>query len=210
MAVCETGRRALEQVRASAPDLVLLDVLLPEINGYSVCRAIRSESEVPVILLTARSTEEDKLHGLRLGADDYVTKPFSPREVVARVRAVLRRRREPGALLPSGELRCGRLVLDRARHEVRRGGRALPVTPTEFRLLETFLGAPNRAFARSELAERAFAPDSGTLDRTVDAHVMKLRRKLAAGKKASPEGRIETVFGVGYRFVTDESEDREG
>jgi DNA-binding response OmpR family regulator len=208
--VCETGRKALEETRASEPDLVLLDVLLPEVNGFSVCRALRAESEIPVILLTARSTEDDKLHGLGLGADDYVTKPFSPREVVARVRAVLRRKIGPGKLAGAGELRSGPLVLDRERHEVRREGRVVAVTPTEFRLLEVFLKAPNRAFSRSELADRAFNPESATLDRTVDAHVMKLRRKIRASAKASLRGgRIETVFGLGYKFVPDESEDEE-
>ncbi len=108
----ETGKRALEEARSSAPDLVLLDVLMPEVNGFSVCRALRAESDVPIILLTARSTEGDKLHGLNLGADDYVTKPFSPREVVARVRAVLRRRGLPKAAAPAGPLRSGALVLD--------------------------------------------------------------------------------------------------
>ena len=202
--VCETGRRALEEIRVSAPDLVLLDVMLPEVNGFSVCRAIRSESAVPVILLTARSTEKDKLHGLSLGADDYVTKPFSPRELVARVRAVLRRSAaQPGETRDGRPLRCGTLVLDPVRHEVRRGGHAVPVTPAEFRLLEVFLRAPGRTFSRSELLERAFGSESGTLDRTIDAHVMKLRRKLAAGAAG---GQIVTVFGVGYKIVAGESE----
>jgi DNA-binding response OmpR family regulator len=210
VAVCETGRRALEEARSGAPDLVILDVLLPEVNGFSVCRALRSESSVPVILVTARSTEKDKLHGLSLGADDYVTKPFSPREVVARVRAVLRRRRiEAEGDAGAKEVRSGSLVLDRVRHEVHRGARLVPVTPTEFRLLEVFLGSPNRAFSRSELADRAFDPESGALERTVDVHVMKLRRKLEKGPPTRPGGGIATVFGLGYKFIPEGSRGEE-
>ena len=199
--VCATGREALEQSRRTEFDLALLDVLMPEADGFTVCRALRSESDIPVILLTARSTEDDKLHGLKLGADDYVTKPFSPREVVARVKAVLRRR-APASAAESGRLlQAGALVVDPMRHSVSLDGRALAVTATEFRLLLAFARFPGRAFTRSELAEAVFGHDSDTLDRTIDAHVMKIRRKMSA--IGSDSTAIETVFGVGYRWGGD-------
>lgn len=192
--VCATGLQALEKSREADFDLALLDVLMPEVNGFTVCRALRAESDIPVILLTARSTEDDKLHGLGLGADDYVTKPFSPREVVARVRAVLRRR--------TGEsgrpLRVGALVVDPRRHDVSLAGQMLAVTATEFRLLEAFARFPGRAFTRADLAEAVFGNDSDTLDRTIDVHVMKIRKKMSAIEGACP--RIETVFGIGYKL----------
>jgi DNA-binding response OmpR family regulator len=198
---CATGREALEKSRESDFDLALLDVLMPEVNGFTVCRALRSESDIPIILLTARSTEDDKLHGLKLGADDYVTKPFSPREVVARVKAVLRRHGPSLARQSGRQLRVGALVVDPVRHAVSLGGRALAVTATEFRLLEAFARFPGRAFTRAELAEAVFGHDSGTLDRTIDAHVMKIRKKMSAIGGTSTE--IETIFGVGYRLGGD-------
>jgi DNA-binding response OmpR family regulator len=197
------GRSALDLARSHAPDLIVLDLMLPLVSGLDVCRMLRSESGTPVIILTARSTEEDKLIGLDLGADDYVTKPFSPREVVARVRAVLRRTGEkvgPGEASPREEqLRSGDLVIDLVNRGVTVGGRVISLTPTEFRLLETLMGAPARTFTRSELVERAFGWDYDGLDRTVDAHIMNLRKKLDAGRgQPSP---ISTVFGVGYRLA---------
>jgi DNA-binding response OmpR family regulator len=198
---CSTGRQALLKSREGEFDLAVLDVLMPEVNGFAVCRALRAESDIPVILLTARSTEHDKLHGLGLGADDYVTKPFSPREVVARVKAVLRRRAPAAGGEPGRTLRVGTLVVDPRRHAVSLDGRAIAVTSTEFRLLEVFARFPGRAFTRAELAEAVFGNDSDTLDRTIDAHVMKIRRKMSAIEGASP--RIETVFGVGYRLGDD-------
>jgi DNA-binding response OmpR family regulator len=199
--VCGTGRQALAKAREGEFDLALLDVLMPEVNGFAVCRALRAESDIPVILLTARTTEDDKLHGLGLGADDYVTKPFSPREVVARVKAVLRRRAP--ALGAGRALRTGTLVVDPRRHAVSLDGRELAVTATEFRLLEAFARFPGRAFTRAELAEAVFGHDSDTLDRTIDAHVMKVRKKMSAIESVCP--RIETVFGVGYRLGGDAS-----
>jgi DNA-binding response OmpR family regulator len=195
---CATGRQALLKAREGEFDLAVLDVLMPEVNGFAVCRALRAESDIPVILLTARSTEDDKLHGLNLGADDYVTKPFSPREVVARVRAVLRRRAPAPGGEPGRSLRVGTLVVDSRRHAVSLDGLALAVTATEFRLLKAFARFPGRAFTREELAEAVFGNDSDTLDRTIDAHVMKIRKKMSAIEGASL--RIETVFGVGYRL----------
>ncbi|HEY0556941.1 MAG TPA: response regulator transcription factor [Thermoanaerobaculia bacterium] len=185
--------------------MVVLDVMLPGIDGLAVCRALRAESEVPVILLTARTTEEDRLRGLDLGADDYVSKPFSPRELVARVRAVLRRSapREPAA--GSQPLRFRGLVLDPARRAVEAAGRPVPLTPSELRLLETLAGAPGRTFSRAELVERAFGWDYEGMERTVDVHVKNLRRKLGPRPGGGPPGEdhpwIETVWGLGYRFT---------
>jgi DNA-binding response OmpR family regulator len=199
VASASDGRQALARAESEPrPDLVVLDLMLPGLDGLEVCRRLREISDVPIIMLTARSTEEDRLEGLELGADDYVIKPFSPRELAARVRAVLRRL--PGAS-DGPPLRLGELMVDPARHEVRWSGRQVELTPREFRLLETLARAPGRAFSRAELIERAFGADSEALDRTIDAHVANLRRKLEEGS-ATPSP-IETVFGVGYRLRAD-------
>jgi DNA-binding response OmpR family regulator len=193
------GREALARAQDEPrPDLVVLDLMLPGLDGFEVCRRLREISDVPIIMLTARSTEEDRLEGLDLGADDYVIKPFSPRELAARVRAVLRR--VPGAA-DGPPVRVGDVVVDPGRHEVTRAGQPIELTPREFRLLETMARAPGRAFSRAELLERAFGADSEALDRTIDAHVVNLRRKLEAGRSGPPL--IETVFGVGYRLRRD-------
>lgn len=189
------GDEALDLLRNEAADLVLLDRMLPGVSGDSVCRAIRAEGDVPVIFVTARAEEEDRLRGLGWGADDYVTKPFSPREVVARVRAVLRR--AGGRVEGGGVIRAGALALDLARHEATLGGEPLPLTPTEFRLVRALLESRGRPLSRAALAERGLPEDSEALERTVDAHVMKIRRKLRAGGAGAE---IETVFGVGYRL----------
>jgi DNA-binding response OmpR family regulator len=191
-----TGTEALSVARSHRPDLVVLDVLLPRLSGLEVCRQLQSETRVPTILLTARTTEEDKLHGLELGADDYVTKPFSPRELVARVRAVLRRssEREQG----SDVLVFGNLEVDLRRREVRRASRPIALTAAELRLLEALVRAPGRVFARAQLLERAFGYDYDGLERTVDVHVMNLRKKLE--RDPARPSLIVTVYGVGYRF----------
>jgi DNA-binding response OmpR family regulator len=192
----ESGAEALTLARAHRPDLVVLDVMLPGLDGLEVCRILQAESRTPTILLTARTLEEDKLRGLELGADDYVTKPFSPRELVARVRAVLRRS-GPGPRA-SRRLGFGDLEVDLDGCEVRLAGQSVALTPAEFRLLEALVRAPGRAFTRSELLERAFGHDYDGLDRTVDVHVKNLRRKLEPDP-ARPS-RIVTVYGVGYKF----------
>jgi DNA-binding response OmpR family regulator len=190
------GRTALSRaMTAPLPDLVVLDRMLPQLDGLAVCRALRAASALPVILLTARTSEADRLEGLELGADDYVSKPFSPRELVARVRAVLRRTQPAD----SGSLQVGELYIDPERREVRVAARSVALTPREFALLLALARAPGRVFTREALRERAFGPDSEALARTVDAHVMNLRRKLAAG--LAPPVQVETVFGVGYRLV---------
>ncbi len=190
------GRDAIDQIRRATPDLVLLDLMLPKVSGLDVCRVVRAESDVPIIMVTARSTEDDTLLGLDLGADDYITKPFSPKEVVARVRVVLRRANgrgvEPDQLIDHGDV-----VVDRHRYEVRVHGEPVRLTPREFAVLEAMASQPGRACSRLELCDTAFGFGYDGLERTVDVHVMNLRRKLVTAGAADP---IETVFGRGYRY----------
>jgi DNA-binding response OmpR family regulator len=191
------GRQALDLSRRRQPGLIILDLMLPRVDGLDVCRILRSESKVPIIMLTAKTTEEDKLVGLDLGADDYVTKPFSPREMVARVRAVLRRVQTAEDDGP-GELIFGDMVVDFIRHEARVEGESIHLTPKEFRLLETMAKQPGRVFSRLELLENAFGFDYGGFERTVDVHVMNLRKKIEPDP-AQPTY-IHTVYGLGYKF----------
>lgn len=193
------GQRALELAHQKRPDLVVLDLMLPQVDGLDVCRTlrVRAGSKVPIIMLTARTTEEDKLLGLDLGADDYVTKPFSPRELLARVRAVLRRVAEAEDKGPS-QLRYDDLVVDLVRHEVRLGQAPVHLTPREFKLLETLARAPGRAFTRLELLDAVFGFDYDGLERTVDVHVMNLRKKIEP--EPDRPRYVITVPGVGYRF----------
>jgi len=197
------GRQALDQARANPPDLMVLDLMLPRVSGLEICRALRNESEVPVIMLTARTTEDDKLRGLGLGADDYLTKPFSPRELVARVRTVLRR---AGARPHSekGKLQFGELIVDLERHQVRLHDRDISLTPAEFRLLESLARRPGRVFSRQELVERAFGYDHEALDRTIDAHIMNLRKKIEPDRMRPSW--IITVYGMGYKFSADRND----
>jgi len=203
--VAYDGLEALELARHSHPDLIVLDLLLPQVDGLDVCRILRAESQVPIVMLTARTTEEDKLIGLELGADDYVTKPFSPRELAARVRAVLRRADQESAREPT-EMRFGDLVIDRRCHQVRVRDQVVDLTPTEFSLLEVLAGEPGRAFSRLDLLDRVFGYEFEGFERTVDVHVKNLRKKLAlsAANRIEPDPRqpayIQTVYGVGYRF----------
>ena len=191
------GRQALDLSRRRQPGLIILDLMLPRVDGLDVCRILRSETRVPIIMLTAKTTEEDKLVGLDLGADDYVTKPFSPRELVARVRAVLRRVHNDEEDGP-GELIYGNMVVDFIRHEARVDGESIHLTPKEFRLLETMARQPGRVFSRLELLEHAFGFDYGGFERTVDVHVMNLRKKIEPDP-ADPTY-IHTVYGLGYKF----------
>ncbi|MDX2005207.1 MAG: response regulator transcription factor [Meiothermus sp.] len=188
------GRRALELFRALKPDLVLLDIMLPEVDGLEILRRIRAEGNTPVILVTARAEDLDKLLGLELGADDYVTKPFSPREVVARVKAVLRRTSQADA--PPAVLRVGPLEVDTEEVVARVGRDRLDLTLAEFKIIEALARAPRRAFSRDELLAAAL-PDSEALERVVDVHMKNLRKKLDA---AGAGELLETVRGVGYRL----------
>jgi two-component system alkaline phosphatase synthesis response regulator PhoP len=190
------GAEALRLAREGYPDLVVLDLMLPDIDGLSVCRTLRRESDVPIIMLTARTTDQDKLAGLDIGADDYVTKPFSPKELAARVRAVLRRL--PGQRGPE-EIKTGRLSMNLVTHEALFGGRPLNLTSVEFRLLAILAKEPGRVFSRSSLIEEALGYDFEGFDRTVDVHILNLRRKLESDP--SHPKYIKTVYGVGYKFV---------
>lgn len=195
--VAYDGLEALELARQYQPDLVVLDLLLPEMDGLDVCRILQTESGVPIIMLTAKTAEEDKLVGLRLGADDYVTKPFSPRELMARVEAVLRR---VGKESPQGsmEIRFADLVVDSRCHEARMRDEVLDLTPTEFRLLEVLAGEPGRAFTRPELLDRVFGYDFEGFERTVDVHVKNLRKKIEPDPRQPVY--LKTVYGVGYKL----------
>ena len=190
------GSTALQLFRSAQPDLVLLDIGLPEVDGIEVLKAIRAESNVPVIMLTARAEDVDELLGLELGADDYVTKPFSPRKLMARIKAVLRRSSAETAETP---VRVGPLEVDTYRVRARVGERELGLTPTEFKLLAQLAFAPGKATTRGELLEGAM-PESDARERAVDVHLKNLRRKLA---DAGAEGLLETVRGVGYRLRED-------
>lgn len=193
--VAQSGPEALEAARSGRFDFLLLDVMLPGLDGWRICERLRTEGRaLPVLMLTARTTEEDLLRGLGVGADDYVTKPFSPREVVARVKAVLRRG-QPGTL---AERRWGRLAVNLERQEVRVDGALVSLTAREFHLLRVLLSTPGRIFSREELISRAFGEDSEALDRTVDVHIKNLRRKLEVD--AAHPTLILTVVGLGYRF----------
>jgi DNA-binding response OmpR family regulator len=197
--IANDGYTGLELARRMQPDLIVLDLMLPNLDGLDICRLLRTETNVPIIILTAKSTEDDVLRGLELGADDYITKPFSPREVVARVKTVLRRVQENGNSGPQKELSFGELVINLTRHEVAIKGDVVHLTPKEFKLLETLAKEPGRAFSRLELVERAFGYDYEGLERTVDAHVMNLRKKIE--RDHTNPNYVETVYGVGYRFM---------
>jgi two-component system alkaline phosphatase synthesis response regulator PhoP len=192
------GEEALRSVRREHPDIVLLDLSLPTISGVEVFREIRRASDIPVIMVTSRVNEVDRVVGLELGADDYVGKPFSPREVVARVKAVLRRtngRRGP----PLGVQRFGDIEFDPNGHEVRRGGQPVNVTPTEFRILKALIDHAGRTFTRAQLLDAITEDQLDIYDRTLDRHIANVRQKLEPDP-ARPR-QIVTVFGVGYKFV---------
>jgi DNA-binding response OmpR family regulator len=191
------GRDALTLFRRAKPDIVILDLMLPEIDGFSVCRTIREQSEVPIIMLTARTTENDKLVGLDQGADDYVTKPFSPRELLARIRAVLRRAPGDDSSGPV-ELRHGDLVLNLREHVAYVRGEQVPLTPTEFSLLQSMMRSPGQAFTRGQLIERAFGHDFDGFERNVDVHINSLRKKVET--QPGEPSYIKTVYGVGYKL----------
>ena len=199
----DNGAAGLAIARASEPDLILLDLMLPGLNGWQVCQELRrSNNDVPIVMLTARVEEDDRLTGFDLGADDYITKPFSPREVAARVRAILRRAAGERVGGPddttAGRITWGNLIVDRRSHSATLNEIALKLTPTEFRLLAMFVRQPGRVFQRDTIIEQAFGYDYDGFDRTVDVHISGLRRKL---EQANGGQRIiHTVYGVGYRF----------
>ena len=192
------GIEALRLARESRPDLIVLDLMLPGLDGLQVCRTLRRESDVPIIMLTARTAEQDRLIGLDQGADDYVTKPFSPKELAARVRAVLRRLPEEALQRGPAEITRGELTVNFLRHEASLAGRPLNLTPIEFRLLGLMMREPEKVFSRAELIDKVFGYDFEGFDRTVDVHIRNLRSKLGADPDHPMY--IKTVYGAGYRF----------
>jgi two-component system alkaline phosphatase synthesis response regulator PhoP len=191
------GETALHVARAEKPDLIILDLMLPGMDGLDVCRRLRRESGVPIIMLTARVEEVDRIVGLELGADDYVTKPFSPGELVARVRATLRR--ADGELGQTDILRAGDVELDTGALKATVGGEPVDLTPTEFQLLATLVRQPGRIFKREQLLQAIHGVTFDGYDRSVDSHVKNLRRKIEEDPRRPRY--IETVYGVGYRFA---------
>ncbi len=189
--IAEDGAKGIAIARREKPDLIVLDIMLPEINGLDVCRTLRRESDVPIIMLTARVEEADKLIGLELGADDYITKPFSARELVARVRVVLRRIvQDPTSDL----LRVGEVTLDRAHYEVQLPSKNVALTGTEFEILATLMSQPGRIFSRAQLTEAIHGTSFDSYERAINSHINNLRRKLEPGEY------IITIHGIGYKF----------
>jgi two-component system alkaline phosphatase synthesis response regulator PhoP len=189
------GRAALAAARSEKPDLIILDLMLPQLDGREVCKILRRESDVPIIMLTALAEEIDQVTGLEIGADDYITKPFSPRALVARVRALLRRTR--GDVKVPSMIRTGGLEIDSEKYSVTFAGRTLRLTPNEFKLLQLLASRPGQTLTRAQLLDDLHGSAS-SMDRSVDSHVKNIRKKL---ETASGSPMIETVYGVGYRFI---------
>jgi two-component system response regulator MtrA len=202
--VVHDGRKALADARRLRPDLIVLDVMMPGLDGLNVCRILRKESSVLVLMLTARSSEEDLLRGLDLGADDYLTKPYSPRELVARVRTLLRR--VDRVRTDDAVLHVGDLTVDLSRRSVAVGDRKISCTPAEFAILAAMAGQPDRIFSRSQLLEHAQGSDRDSTNRAVDTHVLNLRRKIESDQR-HPQ-RLLSVYGLGYK-LTDPSRPRD-
>jgi len=197
--IAEDGRTALERFRGDPPSLIVLDLMLPELSGLDVCRAIRAESQVPIIIVTAKDSEADKVTGLELGADDYVTKPFSVRELVSRVRANLRRAQMPQEGSASAVLRVGSVEMDVGRHEVSVSGEPVALPPKEFELLELFLARQGRLLTRDFLIAEIWGPDYFGDTKTLDVHVKRLRSKIELDPHRPTH--LVTVRGLGYKFV---------
>ncbi|HOP71664.1 response regulator transcription factor [Thermoclostridium caenicola] len=200
------GKEALEQFEQEKPALVILDLMLPDISGEEICKTLRKRSRVPIIMLTAKVEEEDILRGLNIGADDYVTKPFSPRQLVARVKAVLRRSED--ALIPLSSLLSfnhGELVIDTLKYEVRRHEKSVNLTPNEYRLLLTLARYPDKTFTRDELIRIGLGENFDGYDRTIDTYIKNIRQKIEPDPR-NPKY-VLTVHGIGYRFGGDEKGD---
>lgn len=193
------GEDALHIARTDPPDMMVLDVMLPGMDGFEVCKAVRRERDLPILMLTARGEEIDRVVGFEIGADDYVTKPFSPRELVGRIKAILRRaRREPEPAVEQDSLTFGPLSINFITYEVTREGQRVDLTPTEFQILKVLTQNPGRVFSRDELVDRVMGPDFYGDVRTVDVHIRHLRTKLE--ENPSEPRWIETVRGAGYKF----------
>lgn len=196
------GLAALKIAREKDPDILVLDLMLPGMDGWGICRTLRRDSEVPILMLTARDEESDRLVGLEIGADDYVTKPFSPKEVVARAKAILRRTKQ--TTVKTEPVRMGDVVIELEQHLVTKGGQPVELTPTEFKILELLAVNPGRVFSRLQIAEQTQGYSFESYERTIDAHVKNLRRKIEDNPK-EPEY-IQTVYGVGYRMAGNQNE----
>ena len=192
------GIAGLSLAREAQPDLIILDLMLPGMDGLEICRILRQESDVPIVMLTARADEEDRLAGLDLGADDYVTKPFSPRELASRIRAVLRRSARDELEGGAARLDYESISMEMRQRTVHVDGTQIHLTPTEIRLLALLMREPGRTFSRDQIIDRVFGYDFEGFDRTVDSHVYSLRRKLEAA--AGDKKYIHTIYGVGYRL----------
>ncbi|NBM14575.1 response regulator transcription factor [Streptomyces sp. GC420] len=198
--VVHDGRAAIDEAGRNRPDLVVLDLMLPRIDGLGVCRVLRRDDDVPVLMLTARTAEDDVLLGLELGADDYMTKPYSPRELMARIRTVLRRTLRPAAGGPP-PLRVGAIRVDPLRHWVTCDGAPVTCTPGEFAILAAMAAEPDRVFSRRQLLRHTSGHDRASTERAVDVHIMNLRKKIEPDPRRPV--RLLTVFGVGYKLVGD-------
>jgi two-component system alkaline phosphatase synthesis response regulator PhoP len=205
VASAASGKQAVERAADYKPDIIILDLNLPDIDGLEVCRTIRKTSNIPIIMLTGRGEEIDRIVGLEIGADDYVTKPFSAREVVARVRAVLRRQGQAADVPADETVSIGDLVIDSGRYQASCRGRQLDLTTTEFRLLATMAESPGRVYSRVKLLDAVQGIDYEGYDRTIDAHIKILRQKMTSNREACG-CHIETVRGVGYKLEVDQDE----
>lgn len=194
----ERGSKAIELFHKIQPDFIILDLMLPDISGEDICRLIRKESDIPILMLTAKSSEDDKVTGLYIGADDYLTKPFSPRELVGRVRAILRRTKGNSAVSDALEFNKGDLFIDIPKHIVKKAGEIVNLTPNEFKVLLTLAQNPKKVFTRSQLVSLAMGYNFEGYDRTVDTHIKNLRQKIEDDLKEPLY--IVTVYGIGYKF----------
>ncbi|MER5384827.1 response regulator transcription factor [Streptomyces sp. NPDC002688] len=200
--VVHDGGAALDEARRHRPDLVVLDLMLPVVDGFGVCRALRRDDDIPVLMLTARSTEDDVLLGLELGADDYMTKPYSPRELMARIRTVLRRSgRSASERRGDPVVRAAGITVDPERHTVVCDGSPVECTPGEYEILLAMVGEPERVFSRRQLLHSTRGIDRASTERAIDVHIMNLRRKIEADPRRPT--RLLTVFGVGYKLKGD-------
>lgn len=196
------GLDALQVVREKKPDIMVLDLMLPGLDGLDVCRRIRKDNDIPIIMLTARDEESDRLVGLEIGADDYVTKPFSPKEVVARAKAILRRANKD--VVRSEPIKAGTLIIDLGRHQVTSSGQIVDVTPTEFKIIELLAGNAGKVYSRLQIVEQIQGYSFEGYERTIDAHIKNLRRKIEINSK-EPQY-IQTVYGIGYKFAGEADE----
>jgi phosphate regulon transcriptional regulator PhoB len=193
------AEQCIDLFQKHSPDLIILDVMMPSASGFDVCRQLRRTSDVPIIMLTARAEETDRVVGLEIGADDYVTKPFSMRELIARVNSVLRRSSATQTQAAVQRIEAGDLVIDPGKHEVELGGKPLALSPREFDMLRFLASHPGQAFTRQTLLDRVWGADAYVVDRTVDVHIRWLREKIE--RDPSQPERILTVRGVGYKFA---------